>query len=66
MTGRGSESAIPCNQRRAELLRKHDVGCIIAGQILSQQPNPGQQHKVRIAGDPEVLQIVDRLTCPVR
>jgi hypothetical protein len=56
-----SESSIPCNQRGSEFLGKHDVSSIIGRKIVTESPNTGQEHKMRIPSNTEIQQIADRL-----
>jgi len=61
VTGCRREPAVARNQSSAECFGKHDVGCIICGQIVTQLPNPGQQNEVRIPSDSQVQQVLDCL-----
>lgn len=60
MTGSRSEPAVASDQCRAEFFGKRDIGRVIGGKIVTMLPNPGQQHEVRISGDPEVCKITNR------
>jgi hypothetical protein len=56
-----NEAPVTRNQCDAELFGKHDIGGIICRKIVTKVPNPGQQHEMEIASDPEVQQIADCL-----
>ena len=65
MAGCRSEAAVTRKQSSAEFFGKHDVGRIIGRQIVTELPYPGQQHEVRIASNPQVQEILDRLISAV-
>ena len=56
-----SESGISRNSRSSELLGKHDVGGIIGRKIVTELPNAGQEHEMRIPSNTKIEQITDRL-----
>jgi len=65
MSGCGSESSVPRNQRSSEFFGKHNVRGIVGRKIMTQSPNPGQERKMRIPSDAEIQQITDRLVSTV-
>ncbi len=56
-----SESSIPCHQGTSELFGKHNVGRIICRKVVTELPDAGQEHEMRIPSNTEIQQITDRL-----
>src|SRR6185437_3445187 len=56
-TRSSSEPAVTRKQRRAQLFRKYDVGCVVSGKIVTAPPDLRQQHEMGVSRDAEVLQI---------
>ena len=56
-----SESTVPCNQRSSQIFGQHNVGSIIGRKIVSQLPNPGEEHEMRIPSNAKIQQIAHGL-----
>ena len=50
MARRRRQSLVPRNQGSPEFFDQHDVGRIIGRKLVTQLPNPGKEHEVRIPG----------------
>jgi hypothetical protein len=61
MTRSRSESSIPGNESSSQFFSEHDICSIIGGEIVTELPNTGQEHEMRISGKAEIQQIADRL-----
>ncbi len=49
-----SESTVPCDQRSSEPFGQHNVGRIIGRKIVTQLPNPGEKHQMRIPSNAKI------------
>ena len=61
-----SQSPVSRNDRRPEFFGQHDIGSVIGRKIVTQLPNPGKEHDVRIPSQAEIQQVAHRLLRPVR
>jgi hypothetical protein len=56
-----SESSVPRHENSSQFLSERDVCSIIGGEIVTELPNTGQEHEMRIPGNAEIQQMADRI-----
>jgi len=49
-----SESSISRNESSPQFFSEHDICSIIGGEIVTELPNTGQEHEMRISGKAEI------------